>query len=59
MQARRNLGGRGPLREEDVEPRHPMGRVSNRRDLDIACADDEIGKAAFHSCPEQKCERVW
>ena len=59
VQARRNLGGRGPLREEDVEPRHPMGRVSNRRDLDIACADDEIGKAAFHSCPEQKCERVW
>ena len=59
MQARRNPGGRGPLGEKDVEPRHPVGRVSNGCDLRIACADDEIGKTAFHAGPEQKCERVW
>ena len=39
VQARRNPGGRGPLREKMSNHAIRMGMVSNRRDLDIACAD--------------------
>ena len=59
MQTSRNLGGRGPLHEKDVEPRHMVRRISNRCELCIARADDEIGKAALHAGLDQQSERMW